>query len=238
LLKRGDVFKGSLLLQAKGNSGSPVVVSSWQGSDTSKPRPVIDAEGCLAGIQMNNAENVEISGIKIRSEAKDSSDYTHDVTILNNRLKDIGGPGIQPGKCINVMVKGNVVDHSGSLSDSRMHGRGSGIWPWYCRDVLIEHNKFMYAHGKMDSHEAYIDHHCFNVIIQYNMSIEVFFKEAKQYFGLGKLQSQDFDTQIADISIAIIQYNVFSLAKKIEAYETLGGLFKEIKEQVIEYTIS
>ena len=69
-------------------------------------------------------------------------------------------------------------------------------------------------------------------------SIEVFFKEAKQYFGLGKSQSQDFDAQIADISIAIIQYNVFSLAKRIEAYETLGGLFKEIRGQITEYTIS
>jgi len=68
-------------------------------------------------------------------------------------------------------------------------------------------------------------------------SIEVFFKEAKQYFGLGKSQSQDFDAQIADISIAIIQYNVFSLAKRIEAYETLGGLFKEIRGQITEYNL-
>jgi len=69
-------------------------------------------------------------------------------------------------------------------------------------------------------------------------SIEVFFKESKQYFGLGKSQSQDFDAQIADISIAMIQYNVFSLAKRIEAYETLGGLFFEIKGQITEYTIT
>ena len=84
---------------------------------------------------------------------------------------------------------------------------------------------------KLGIHKAY-------EIYSIRWSIEVFFKEAKQYFGLGKSQSQDFDAQIADISIAIIQYNVFSLAKRIEAYETLGGLFKEIKEQVIEYTIS
>ena len=69
-------------------------------------------------------------------------------------------------------------------------------------------------------------------------SIEVFFKESKQYFGLGKSQSQDFDAQIADISIAMIQYNVFSLAKRIEAYETLGGLFSEIKGQITDYTIT
>ena len=69
-------------------------------------------------------------------------------------------------------------------------------------------------------------------------SIEVFFKEAKQYFGLGKSKSQDLDAQIADISIAIIEYNVFSLAKRIEAYETIGGLFEEAKDQALELTIS
>lgn len=69
-------------------------------------------------------------------------------------------------------------------------------------------------------------------------SIEVFFKESKQYFGLGKSQSQDFDAQIADISIAMIEYNVFSLAKRIESYETIGGLFEHVKDQGMELTIS
>jgi len=33
------------------------------------------------------------------------------------------------------------------------------------------------------------------------------FKEAKNHFNPGKSQSQDFDAQIADISIAMIGYN-------------------------------
>lgn len=69
-------------------------------------------------------------------------------------------------------------------------------------------------------------------------SIEVFFKESKQYFGLGKSQSHDFDAQVADISIAMIEYNVFSLAKRFEAYETIGGLFEHAKDQAMELTIS
>ena len=68
--------------------------------------------------------------------------------------------------------------------------------------------------------------------------IEVFFKESKQYFGLGKSQSQDFDAQIADISIAMIEYNVFSLAKRIESYESIGGLFEHVKDQGMELTIA
>lgn len=69
-------------------------------------------------------------------------------------------------------------------------------------------------------------------------SIEVFFKEAKNYFGLGKSQSQDFDAQVADISIAMIEYNVFSLAKRFEAYESIGGLFDAVKDSAMELTIS
>jgi len=68
-------------------------------------------------------------------------------------------------------------------------------------------------------------------------SIEVFFKESKQYLGMGKSQSQDFCGQIADISIAMIVYNVLSLAKRFEAYETLGMLFREAGQQVTELTI-
>ena len=68
-------------------------------------------------------------------------------------------------------------------------------------------------------------------------SIEVFFKEAKQHFGLGKSQSRDFDAQIADTTISILQYNIFSLAKRFGAYETLGELFREAKDAIIELTV-
>ncbi|QZT38340.1 transposase [Halosquirtibacter xylanolyticus] len=68
-------------------------------------------------------------------------------------------------------------------------------------------------------------------------SIEVFFKESKNYFGLGKSQSSDFDAQIADLSVAIIEFNVFSLAKRFEAYETLGGIFAHVKDQGMELVI-
>ncbi len=69
-------------------------------------------------------------------------------------------------------------------------------------------------------------------------SIEVFFKESKQYFALGKSQSQDFDAQIADISLAMIEYNVFSLAKRLDVYETMGGLFEHVCDNATELTIA
>jgi len=68
-------------------------------------------------------------------------------------------------------------------------------------------------------------------------SIEVFFKEGKQHFRLGKSQSRDFDGQIADTSLSMMQYNIFSLAKRLEAYETMGGLFEETQKQALELTL-
>jgi len=65
-------------------------------------------------------------------------------------------------------------------------------------------------------------------------SIEVFFKEAKQLFGLGKCQSTNFDVQIAQLTITMVQYLLTSIRYRMEAYETLGGLFRDIKQDYIE----
>jgi len=65
-------------------------------------------------------------------------------------------------------------------------------------------------------------------------TIEVFFKEAKQLFGLGKCQSTNFDVQVAQITITMIQYLLTSIRFRMEAYETIGGLFKDLKQDYIE----
>ena len=95
-----------------------------------------------------------------------------DVQVLDNQMKDIGGPAIQPGRVEDLIVRGNVVDRSGSGLDPRMHARGSGIWPWTCKRVLIEKNKFMHARGKGDSCGIHIDYNCSDVVVQYNLSVD------------------------------------------------------------------
>ena len=57
-------------------------------------------------------------------------------------------------------------------------------------------------------------------------SIEVFFKEAKSLLGLGKSQARDFASQIASISITVLQYNILGTVKRFKSYETIGGLFQ------------
>ena len=81
----------------------------------------------------------------------------------------------------------------------------------------------------------------FNRMIEiYNIrwSIEVFFKEAKQLLGLGKSQSTNFDVQVAQTTITMIQYLLISLKYRTEAYETIGGLFRDIKQDYIEYKLN
>ncbi|GHT22278.1 hypothetical protein FACS189430_03810 [Bacteroidia bacterium] len=74
-------------------------------------------------------------------------------------------------------------------------------------------------------------------IYQIRWSIEVMFKECKQYLRLGKAQNIDFDGQIADAAITLITHIVLSLNLRFQDYETMGGLFRDTKACLIEMTI-
>lgn len=65
-------------------------------------------------------------------------------------------------------------------------------------------------------------------------TIEVFFRECKQYLGLGKCQSKDFDAQIASITITFILYTLLCYLKRMESYETLGELFRLAQQDTCE----
>ena len=69
-------------------------------------------------------------------------------------------------------------------------------------------------------------------VYQIRWTIEVFFKECKQLLGLGKSQSNDFDAQIADTTITMIQYIFLNLQNSVENYESIGGVFKNTKQDI------
>jgi len=98
--------------------------------------------------------------------------HVQHVEILDNFMQNIGGPAIQPSRVKDLLVRGNVVEGSGSGLDPRMHARGSGIWPWGSERVLIEHNQFMQARGRGDSCGIHIDFDCRDVVVQYNLSYD------------------------------------------------------------------
>lgn len=75
-------------------------------------------------------------------------------------------------------------------------------------------------------------------IYKIRWSIEVFFKEMKQYLGLEKCQSRDFDAQVAHITLGLITYMALALKKRVDAHQTLGQLFRAVKSDLIELTIA
>ena len=65
-------------------------------------------------------------------------------------------------------------------------------------------------------------------------TIEVFFKEAKQYLLLGKSQSQDFDAQIADTTFSLIRYILLSYYERTHYGLSIGGLFQKLSQASVE----
>lgn len=92
-------------------------------------------------------------------------------------------------------------------------------------------NGMMTTNTKLTFEQAY-------KIYSTRWSIEVFFKESKQHLGLGKCQAQDFDAQIAATTLCLLQYNLLSVAKRFNDYETLGELFRAAQKDSLEITIA
>lgn len=74
-------------------------------------------------------------------------------------------------------------------------------------------------------------------IYQIRWTIEVLFKECKQYLRLGKSQNTNFNGQIADTTLALITYTILSVGRRFGSYETIGGLFRANKQEMLERTI-
>jgi hypothetical protein len=69
-------------------------------------------------------------------------------------------------------------------------------------------------------------------------TIEVFFKETKQHLMLGTCQSRDFDAQIAHVSTCYLLYTFLAYFRRVNDYESLGGLFKMINNELIEKNLA
>jgi len=74
-------------------------------------------------------------------------------------------------------------------------------------------------------------------LYQIRWTIEVLFKECKQYLRLGTCQNTNLDGQIADTTIALITHTILTLQRRFEAYETMGALFHESQQQLLELTL-
>ncbi|MBB6460426.1 Ig-like domain-containing protein [Flammeovirga kamogawensis] len=92
--------------------------------------------------------------------------------IKNNHFEKTGGSGIILSKVKNALVENNFFDHSGHSdpNETRLVGRGSGMWVFSCTDVLAQYNKSLSIRGYNDSYGMHIDFGNKNIIFQYNYS--------------------------------------------------------------------
>ncbi|RQW07207.1 T9SS C-terminal target domain-containing protein [candidate division KSB1 bacterium] len=88
------------------------------------------------------------------------------VVIRNNLLEDIGGDGIVP-----IGTEGCMVEHN-RLVGGRMRAQdyAAGIWPWGCKNTVIQYNEVSGMKGTKDGQAFDCDYECSGTIIQYNYS--------------------------------------------------------------------
>jgi hypothetical protein len=103
---------------------------------------------------------------------------------------------------------------------------------FFCRRTKnADWNGLLTTNTKLDFFEAY---HIYSM----RWSVEVFFKEAKSLLGMGKSQARNFASQIASISVTVLQYNILGVVKRFKAYQTIGGMFREATDGAIQLSVT
>ncbi len=60
----------------------------------------------------------------------------------------------------------------------------------------------------------------------------------KVHLALGKVQSRDFDIQIASFTCVFLVYIMGSLRRRFSAFESMGDLFRKIESEILEITLT
>ncbi len=105
--------------------------------------------------------NIERVGIWLRR-------YVSDAVIKDNQFINLGGSGAIISASKRVMFERNLMRFTGSNSDARMTGRGSGMWVFASDDVVAQYNISQHARGNGDSSGMHVDYGNTNILFQYN----------------------------------------------------------------------
>jgi hypothetical protein len=122
-------------------------------------------------------ETLGTSGITIGKWASEDNiaagvTWHKDVTIVDNYFNNIGRDGIVTAGVENVYIARNTILNPGCFDDTRMNGRGDGLWTWFTFDCIVEHNYLRGARGRIDCNGMHVDIGSENNIFQYNLSID------------------------------------------------------------------
>lgn len=105
--------------------------------------------------------NIERVGVWLRR-------YVSDAVIKDNQFINLGGSGTIISVSKRVLFERNLMRFTGSNSDARMTGRGSGMWVFASEDVVAQYNISQHARGNGDSSGMHVDYSNKNVLFQYN----------------------------------------------------------------------
>jgi hypothetical protein len=146
------------------------------------------------------------------------------------------------GKDMNAPAIIKALDKRGEKKYSRK------LKCWYMSaDVLFADTKVRLFFVRRSKHGSWSGMLCTDLklgffeaykIYSRRWSLEVIFKEGKGLLGLGKCQSNNFAAQIASTTLVALQYNILSIVKRFEAYETIGELFRQANQDSLEITIT
>ena len=76
------------------------------------------------------------------------------------------------------------------------------------------------------------------VVPRQSFTRQVFFRDCKQFLGLGQSRSTCFDTHIADTTISLVQYTILSFHKRICCSNTFDGIFESVMADIAEYNLA
>ena len=105
--------------------------------------------------------DIERTGVWLRR-------YGSDIIIRNNSFIDIGGSATILSQTKRVLYENNIMRFTGSKTDSRMIGRGSGMWVFASDNVVAQYNISQHARGAGDSSGMHVDYGNTNILYQYN----------------------------------------------------------------------
>ena len=105
--------------------------------------------------------NLERVGVWLRK-------YGSDIIVRNNKFIDIGGSGAIFSQTKRVLFENNIMRFCGSKSNSKMIGRGSGMWVFASDDIVAQYNISQHARGAGDSSGMHVDFANTNILYQYN----------------------------------------------------------------------
>lgn len=98
--------------------------------------------------------------------------WSKDVTVVDNYFNNIGQDGVLVAGVENVYIANNTILNPGCFDDTRMNGRGDGLWTWFVMGCIVEHNYLKGARGRIDCTGMHVDIGSRDNIFQYNLSID------------------------------------------------------------------